>query len=1083
MRKCSGCGNELPENAKFCPHCGSAYVGEETPAAVDTNVNAEKSICEQCGLELPEGAKFCTVCGGMAIKGVSLLKPTAPVMTASASSSGMMQSVSVEEMMAEAAPAPAGVVTPVVPNVQPIAKVEPVIAPEPVVPSISETAEDAFIPEMGAIPEVGIIPEVGGSVAEMDVKATPSVYSTMTASNIEATPSVSSTMGAPTVAPVAPVTPVQPVVQPVQPVANNVISNTLPNTGTVNTLPNTAATNTLPGNTAPNAGVAMASTVDYSKMQPVQKKKTKIGAKIAIAAASLVGAVAIAAGVFFVADKATFLSTILGKEKYAVMVESQSIQKTAETIDTQGIVDGVETLSSALSAIYTISGESAMPMNSAIIGGADGATEVMLYSGSTANSAPMMSAATATAPSGMDIGAYVKMLNKLYVDTYGANGIKMDMTVDVEVRDGLKSLIGGEDVPVDDIVALLNGMSVSYDVTAGEKAADVTMGAKVDTLEVDCRVVMADDNKMYLALPFVSEKAFCVEMPKPENGTGVPEEVPVLKLEKAELDRIVKEIVETYLMKYKESAIEMESGSVEIAGEKFEGKAITAEFAEDKLVDLFESIFTIIAEDEYLCDTIVNYANELGAEFTAEDYKTGIMDSISFEADPEDKLIITTIIDKKGNVLAKTYTAEAEDDEAVFGYAVSDTRSILEVIYNDESGEEKEEVTFTFVDTKKDETSGDIEVSVIDGEEEMSYNITYANAGVKEFCGQQVPVGTYTFTFEMPESFEEQLGEEGFAAINGLTIEVSQTVEGNNAATSSVAVDVEKYGRIGFAMNMTVQDNGEPTVPTNVIDITDAMNSGEPDEQTMNELKAYMDEFGKVYDDKFVPFFEKYKDTLFAGEVPEFSNPFDQSFGPGTGEDETFTAEELKAFIAGDKELLNQYYLQIPANNTDLQIEATSIAMQYASIENQLSGELTEEQLATLSDAYWEVYLRLVGLESALDPEEGEGGFEALSPDVDIDSISKMQYTEVAVVINQCNAAFTSYEIMYLDKIENDRKLKQLYDAADYARIDLESDWKYFADQLNRGSININLLTTARNSLKEYLTAIRALEAELAKLG
>ena len=46
---CTNCGNEL--TGKFCANCG-------TPAPVD-----EVKKCSSCGAELVEGAKFCVQCG------------------------------------------------------------------------------------------------------------------------------------------------------------------------------------------------------------------------------------------------------------------------------------------------------------------------------------------------------------------------------------------------------------------------------------------------------------------------------------------------------------------------------------------------------------------------------------------------------------------------------------------------------------------------------------------------------------------------------------------------------------------------------------------------------------------------------------------------------------------------------------------------------------------------------------------------------------------------------------------------------------------------------------------------------------
>ena len=46
--KCSSCGEELPDGAKFCFMCGT-----------EINLN----LCCGCGTELPVEAKFCFKCG------------------------------------------------------------------------------------------------------------------------------------------------------------------------------------------------------------------------------------------------------------------------------------------------------------------------------------------------------------------------------------------------------------------------------------------------------------------------------------------------------------------------------------------------------------------------------------------------------------------------------------------------------------------------------------------------------------------------------------------------------------------------------------------------------------------------------------------------------------------------------------------------------------------------------------------------------------------------------------------------------------------------------------------------------------
>lgn len=74
--KCSKCGNDMAENAKFCPNCGAKNVpaGTEVCPKCGASVKAGakfcpdcgaslKAVCPKCGKEVKAGAKFCPDCG------------------------------------------------------------------------------------------------------------------------------------------------------------------------------------------------------------------------------------------------------------------------------------------------------------------------------------------------------------------------------------------------------------------------------------------------------------------------------------------------------------------------------------------------------------------------------------------------------------------------------------------------------------------------------------------------------------------------------------------------------------------------------------------------------------------------------------------------------------------------------------------------------------------------------------------------------------------------------------------------------------------------------------------------------------
>lgn len=57
VKRCTSCGAEIPENARFCLSCGAKVQEEQKSLEENTN------ICKSCGAVVEEGAKFCTSCG------------------------------------------------------------------------------------------------------------------------------------------------------------------------------------------------------------------------------------------------------------------------------------------------------------------------------------------------------------------------------------------------------------------------------------------------------------------------------------------------------------------------------------------------------------------------------------------------------------------------------------------------------------------------------------------------------------------------------------------------------------------------------------------------------------------------------------------------------------------------------------------------------------------------------------------------------------------------------------------------------------------------------------------------------------
>ncbi len=1110
MSKCSNCGIELPESAKFCPECGAPYMPDEGVASTEPE-GPQKNICEKCGLELPANAKFCTVCGGKAIIGSAVVAPTMGTFSgANTVSSGgiMMESISPDDIGKDTEPDAETASLGEMGSIPEIGEMGAIPEIGSAIPQVGELGSAVpQIGEMDAAPrvgEMGSIPEMRGTGAIPEISETPK--SSMTMPGVSAVPQSPS----PVSQPIEPSSPISAVSQPVsasQPISASPIIPPVSGTATA-VMPNTANTlnpniqsgtmptyNAQPGVNLGKTGAtgatgasgasgatgapAFGTQVLPTNTQPLgaisspAKKKMSIGGKIGIIAGSLAAAAAVAAGVFFAVDKASFLSTVMGKEKYAVMVESKAITDAAAKIDAQSLSDGVGAMSEVYASMATISTVEDMS-------GAMGDIEDMT------GTAPMMNAAMGSYAPQYDLAAYIKAANELYLKNYGVNSISENMSVDVEVGDSLKALIGEDEATVDEIVKIINNTKIGCDVIVDEDALQADYTAVLDQAVTDCKVIINSNNEMYMALPFASDKALRITFPVPSEET---EETPVLQLDKAELERIIKSVVESYLMNYKAAAIEMEKGSVEVAGEKIEGKAITAEFKGETLKKLFTDAVEVIAKDEYLQTEIVNYCKEIGMEdMTAEKFESAIMEMFDFDAADGDRLVITTIIDKQGNILARYFEvfSETSDETPTMGYFVNDKQAALEMVFGEEG-------SFTVKADILSETDCNLAVNIeYDSDadpQEIAFNVNCTGVKTAKFGNNEVPVGTYVFSMELPEDFEDQLGggAEALAAINNMTLTISSNVSDDGKGQNMLArLDAASYGSVQFNVGMALEDGTIGEYPTDAIDLTPAMQQGTLDNATMEQLKAYLDEVGAAYED----IKSKLSGYSVFAELPEFTNPLDQSTAPSQPED-GLTVDAIYQYIKDDMQELDNYANLADPSDVELASRISVLKEKYSVLtvmvlnfsEVSEESEGYAENLGDLEDKYWELFDELLEIEIEISGSSGsDSGQQPMLPEVDVNSISKMQYTEIQQIMEAYNAVFELIEENE-DILITNNDLQKLYDAAEEQYSDVEHDWEYFYNDIKRGTLNVSLLNTVRNSMKKYVPAVDALVEALQAEG
>lgn len=637
------------------------------------------------------------------------------------------------------------------------------------------------------------------------------------------------------------------------------------------------------------------------------------GGKIVLFSILGVILVAVAAvAVMFFTNRAAFLSTLMGKEKYATMVEGTSIKNATDKLDIPSITNGIKSASGTYQILSSNYGMSPLAGLS--------------YS-SSAKTKPMMSYASSALEA--DLKKYSEELSKALLENYGANCVSETVSFDIQLTDATKKLIkdemGSDDYELFlELIDVLQGSSFNATVSAKDSTSAITMSTK-GTIAVDAKVVM-DGQDMYISLPFASDKVFKITVNAPSESYY--EEFKPLELDEKEVERLITECVEIYLDHYKKSSIEMDNGSIKAAGVTVEGKLITAEFKGESLYQLFYDITEHIVSDDYFAAQMVDYINSFDNDITKKEFKDEILDMFDpddFEKD--DKLIIKTVIDRNGNVLGKTITAVSFGDTAFeISYADSDKEFGAEVDVPDEDFN----ITVSGEKQDKETTKCVVKIKTYD-DEEYGFNVVFKDNGTKTFCGKDIPCGELTVRMLLPESFSDQLGAEAFAAINGASLSFNVNVQDENTIEYTVNLSVQNYGSFHADSKITVSnDDSALTVPANAIDITGAVN-GDFDENTMTVLS----EFGKEVVEAFVKVLpEDLSSSIGLSDFDDLFGGFSPSYGGAKADRDDI--DYLIDFIREDIDTINE---MLKTGDT---------------------GYMTSRELESLLSDYQNLYLRII---------------------------------------------------------------------------------------------------------------------------
>lgn len=778
---CSKCNSEIPNGSRFCTVCGApcGTVADVQPAQQPKEPE-NKCFCQKCGLELQMGAKFCTICGTPA----SNVGNVAPIANNGTTfGNGDMAAVSLNKepgpgdlvaaMNTAAAPSPA-------PTAASTPMPTPAPAPAPVPTPAAAPAPTAAAP----VPTPTPVPAPAPTPAAAAPIPTPAPAPVPT----PAASAASYNNGFPTMPGNAPAAPEVPSFAP-----SGSVGGMAPANGDVN---------------------GLGSAVAVAAEGPAKKKKS--GAKIVLIIAIVLVVILGAAAAFFFTNKATFLSIFMGKPKYAAMIEKDSVKKAADSIDTKMLSSQIKSVSSVVSALGTLNDDLY----------ADSLPFGLSNTGSGAQYAKLMSAGDMSADIEGMLKDYAELMNAQYgaARIYGKASFNLDIGSDV-----LSSIIADVDDRLSMIQAL-DGAEISYDFMATENLMGVETGLKLPGTDlIDIKMIVESDGSIYMAFPFASDKAVKIKVPTAHTPAPSATVTTSLDLSDEELRRIIDEVVETYTEYIKKSSATMEKGSLTIAGKEFSGKLITADINGANLDGLIKAVVEKIANDSYVTSSVVSYIQSIVPGFTEAEYKEFVAELINEinGSSETDKFIINTIINNKGDVLAKSYTVSFSGTDAfTFAYANSDSENAFEL-------KSAGQTLITMNNTKTSDTDGETNIGIGMGEgKSLNFKMTYTGAGTAKFGNSEIVVGNYNIKLNAPE-----LGD--------LSLNYSMSVDGSTAK-SSFGIDYPNVVKLALNLESTISDDTSKfSAPSNSIDISSLM-AGSLDEAAIAEFSQYaMDVAGK----------------------------------------------------------------------------------------------------------------------------------------------------------------------------------------------------------------------------------------------
>ncbi len=786
-----------------------------------------------------------------------------------------------------------------------------------------------------------------------------------------------------------------------------------------------------PGGFAPaRSGVSYAqsqSVPDYGMssaavaVKPIKKSKAPL-----IIILSSVVAILLILGILFFFNKGAVLNLIMGDSGYAAMLEKSSIKDITALADDPALDAGLRSVGRTVASAMTA-----------------------YNSGEIADTASSVSAKNLLSPVQSEI-----------------DGVSVNVKADLTLTDTAKALMSdaGE---VDDLLDSINNTSFGIKAVTDDDNALLYAELVNNGLTLNAQALFLD-NDMYLSFPFGSDKAVKFTFDVPEQPSFSADE-DKFEYDAEDFSKLLDKLGDIYIKYYENASVSSDSkGEITASGVSAKGKYILVTLDNTMLKDMFTEMLECVAEDEALYEAVSESARESDHEITREQYESAINSIISeIDLDSEDALAVGTVLDSKGNVIAKEYAAIDGDDSLYLSFITGNEKSAVEIGENGTA-------FFAASISKTPENSGTINAKFSDGNSyPFALKLDYDGVGTEQFGDIPVGVGTYILSFTPPADFTD--GAEGdmlqfLNAFSAAKFTLSSSVSGKDYI-EKFSVDIPQYGSASMDITMTqVDESISDKAPADVIDVTPAYTdpnvTEEQEQELAKELAELVDELKAKVDGT---------DSEFTGAVAELLGELSDSLRSAAEPKAAYSDIEalddrLGADVNKVDSLIQQYGEDEKANEIRRALNEL-LSEVWMSWQEGMSLDLYDYYISRAEDL--ETQLENLTAELKKKAEQAAAASSTAKKDY-----SKMSFEEIYDAAVDLENRFISDLSSMGNEYPSDRAEELTNDCVD-AYNELLDDITDLNDAYMDGVADVALLRETRKSAKALDDALTELEKEI----